>query len=236
MYNFNQFAIELNEPEQGVAPTDSRLRPDQRLMELGRWDEANTEKERLEVKQRRKRRAWDLFEAGGKFTFLFTYNFKSSLYLHANINLCLYSPNARRASRSRVWTALHSSLVLLHSRYLLRRRLSWIQWDILDGEGEAGLVKVSRHLLVFRLPSALAVINQVSSCMTSYSFSLSLSPSPLNACFFLTSIFAKLSGLVSVLLTLIIPTQPLLMRRTRRHDFSLYQSSPFPFPLFFRLS
>ncbi|VDK33129.1 unnamed protein product [Taenia asiatica] len=64
MYNFNQFAIELNEPEQGVAPTDSRLRPDQRLMELGRWDEANTEKERLEVKQRRKRRAWDLFEAG----------------------------------------------------------------------------------------------------------------------------------------------------------------------------
>ncbi|KAL5111722.1 Oxysterol-binding protein 2 [Taenia crassiceps] len=64
MYNFNQFAIELNEPEQGIAPTDSRLRPDQRLMELGRWDEANTEKERLEVKQRRKRRAWDLFEAG----------------------------------------------------------------------------------------------------------------------------------------------------------------------------
>ncbi|EUB63617.1 Oxysterol-binding protein 2 [Echinococcus granulosus] len=64
MYNFNQLAIELNEPEQGVAPTDSRLRPDQRLMELGRWDEANTEKERLEVKQRRKRRAWDLFEAG----------------------------------------------------------------------------------------------------------------------------------------------------------------------------
>ncbi|VDO04520.1 unnamed protein product [Rodentolepis nana] len=64
MYNFNKFAIELNEPEDGVAPTDSRLRPDQRLMELGQWDEANTEKERLEVKQRRKRRAWDLFEAG----------------------------------------------------------------------------------------------------------------------------------------------------------------------------
>uniref|UniRef100_A0A5K3ETK1 PH domain-containing protein n=1 Tax=Mesocestoides corti TaxID=53468 RepID=A0A5K3ETK1_MESCO len=64
MYNFNQFAMELNELEPGVAPTDSRLRPDQRLMELGRWDEANVEKERLEVKQRRKRKAWDLFEAG----------------------------------------------------------------------------------------------------------------------------------------------------------------------------
>ncbi|VDL18497.1 unnamed protein product [Hymenolepis diminuta] len=64
MYNFNKLAIELNEPEDGVAPTDSRLRPDQRLMELGRWDEANAEKERLEVKQRRKRRAWDLFDSG----------------------------------------------------------------------------------------------------------------------------------------------------------------------------
>ena len=52
--------------EEGVAPTDSRLRPDQRLMELGRWDEANLEKERLEVKQRRKRKAWDLYESGGK--------------------------------------------------------------------------------------------------------------------------------------------------------------------------
>lgn len=72
MYNFNKLAIELNEPEDGVAPTDSRLRPDQRLMELGRWDEANAEKERLEVKQRRKRRAWDLFDSGGEFKQLLT--------------------------------------------------------------------------------------------------------------------------------------------------------------------
>ena len=35
MYNFSRLAIELNEPEDGVAPTDSRLRPDQRLMENG---------------------------------------------------------------------------------------------------------------------------------------------------------------------------------------------------------
>jgi len=47
----------LNEPEEGVAPTDSRLRPDQRLMEDGRWDEANAEKLRLEEKQRAARRA-----------------------------------------------------------------------------------------------------------------------------------------------------------------------------------
>lgn len=49
-------ALELNEPEANVAPTDSRLRPDQRLMEEGRWDESNAEKVRLEEKQRTVRR------------------------------------------------------------------------------------------------------------------------------------------------------------------------------------
>lgn len=49
-------AAQLNEPEEGVAPTDSRLRPDQRLMEEGKWDEANKEKLRLEEKQRAVRR------------------------------------------------------------------------------------------------------------------------------------------------------------------------------------
>ncbi|CAH8839050.1 unnamed protein product [Trichobilharzia szidati] len=59
MYHFSQFAIELNEMEEGVAPTDSRFRPDQRLMEEGLWDQANDEKRRLEVKQRNKRHAWE---------------------------------------------------------------------------------------------------------------------------------------------------------------------------------
>ena len=45
-------SIELNENEPDVAPTDSRRRPDQRLMEEGRWDEANQEKLRLEEKQK----------------------------------------------------------------------------------------------------------------------------------------------------------------------------------------
>jgi len=55
-YFFSKFTCELNELEEFVAPTDSRLRPDQRLMEEGRWDEANTEKVRLEEKQRGVRR------------------------------------------------------------------------------------------------------------------------------------------------------------------------------------
>lgn len=56
MYYFSELALTLNEHEEGVAPTDSRLRPDQRLMEKGNWDEANTEKQRLEEKQRMSRR------------------------------------------------------------------------------------------------------------------------------------------------------------------------------------
>lgn len=56
MYYFSELALTLNELEEGIAPTDSRLRPDQRLMEKGRWDEANTEKQRLEEKQRLSRR------------------------------------------------------------------------------------------------------------------------------------------------------------------------------------
>ncbi|KAK2497367.1 hypothetical protein MC885_017609 [Smutsia gigantea] len=56
MYYFSALALTLNEHEEGVAPTDSRLRPDQRLMEKGRWDQANTEKQRLEEKQRSARR------------------------------------------------------------------------------------------------------------------------------------------------------------------------------------
>jgi len=49
-------AVQLNEPEEGVAPTDSRVRPDQRLMEEGKWDESNNIKGILEEKQRTVRR------------------------------------------------------------------------------------------------------------------------------------------------------------------------------------
>uniref|UniRef100_A0A3Q3ECC8 Oxysterol-binding protein n=1 Tax=Labrus bergylta TaxID=56723 RepID=A0A3Q3ECC8_9LABR len=56
MYYFSALALTLNEQEDGVGRTDSRLRPDQKLMEEGRWDEANSEKQRLEEKQRAVRR------------------------------------------------------------------------------------------------------------------------------------------------------------------------------------
>ena len=65
-YNFSRFSCELNEPEEGVAPTDSRLRPDQRLLEEGRMDEANREKLRLEEKQRGVRRAREQAAAEGR--------------------------------------------------------------------------------------------------------------------------------------------------------------------------
>lgn len=56
MYNMTVLAVQLNEFEEGVAPTDSRIRPDQRLMENGKWDEANAVKATLEEKQRNVRR------------------------------------------------------------------------------------------------------------------------------------------------------------------------------------
>ncbi|VDP85565.1 unnamed protein product, partial [Schistosoma mattheei] len=71
MYHFSRFAIELNEMEDGVAPTDSRRRPDQRLMEQGLWDQANEEKRRLEAKQRNKRHAWEKAVREGIILMLF---------------------------------------------------------------------------------------------------------------------------------------------------------------------
>ncbi|KAM8827520.1 oxysterol-binding protein 2 [Spinachia spinachia] len=56
MHHFSCLALTLNEQEDGIAPTDSRLRPDQRLMEAGVWDEANTHKQRLEESQRLERK------------------------------------------------------------------------------------------------------------------------------------------------------------------------------------
>lgn len=56
MYYFTEFALALNQSDESVAPTDSRRRPDQRLMENCKWDEANQEKQKLEEMQRIRRR------------------------------------------------------------------------------------------------------------------------------------------------------------------------------------
>ena len=56
MYFFSTFALTLNDDEPDIAPTDSRLRPDQRLMENGEWDKANETKLRLEDAQRKRRK------------------------------------------------------------------------------------------------------------------------------------------------------------------------------------
>ena len=60
-YHFTTFAMALNEfPPSGelskMCPTDSRLRPDMRLMEEGHIDRASEEKTRLEEKQREARK------------------------------------------------------------------------------------------------------------------------------------------------------------------------------------
>ncbi|KAK7410947.1 hypothetical protein VNO78_02195 [Psophocarpus tetragonolobus] len=59
-YNLTQFAITLNELTPGLKeklpPTDSRLRPDQRCLENGQHEMANSEKLRLEQRQRQARK------------------------------------------------------------------------------------------------------------------------------------------------------------------------------------
>ncbi|KAI4375121.1 hypothetical protein MLD38_013030 [Melastoma candidum] len=59
-YNLTRFAITLNELTPGLKeklpPTDSRLRPDQRYLENGEYDMANSEKLRLEQRQRQARK------------------------------------------------------------------------------------------------------------------------------------------------------------------------------------
>ncbi|RFU24198.1 hypothetical protein B7463_g12141, partial [Scytalidium lignicola] len=59
-FNLTPFVVTLNDINdtlrQWLAPTDTRLRPDQRAMEDGEYDFAATEKNRVEEKQRAKRR------------------------------------------------------------------------------------------------------------------------------------------------------------------------------------
>ncbi|KAL8162395.1 hypothetical protein V2J09_013884 [Rumex salicifolius] len=59
-YNLTRFAITLNELTPGLKeklpPTDARLRPDQRYLENGEFDKANSEKLRLEQRQRQARK------------------------------------------------------------------------------------------------------------------------------------------------------------------------------------
>ncbi|KAL5225264.1 hypothetical protein ABZP36_011903 [Zizania latifolia] len=59
-YNLSSFAITLNELPPGLKeklpPTDSRLRPDQRHLENGEYEKANSEKLRLETRQRMARK------------------------------------------------------------------------------------------------------------------------------------------------------------------------------------
>ncbi len=59
-YGFTRFAIELNDIDKEQVlhypPTDTRFRPDQRMLEEGKMHEAETEKIRLEQTQRERRK------------------------------------------------------------------------------------------------------------------------------------------------------------------------------------
>lgn len=56
MYHFGEFTCSLNQEAEGIAITDSRLRPDLRLMEQQNFDDANKIKQQLEELQRVRRK------------------------------------------------------------------------------------------------------------------------------------------------------------------------------------
>lgn len=69
MYHFGEFTCALNQIESNVCITDTRKRPDIRLMEQQDFDEANRVKQQLEEGQRARRRlreqeAQDASESG----------------------------------------------------------------------------------------------------------------------------------------------------------------------------
>ncbi|KAM6903435.1 oxysterol-binding protein-related protein 3-like [Lycodopsis pacificus] len=59
-YGFTQFAVELNELDSALRPllppTDTRFRPDQRLLEEGNTEGAEEQKQRIEQLQRERRK------------------------------------------------------------------------------------------------------------------------------------------------------------------------------------
>jgi len=60
-YGFTRFAIELNELDSDLKkqlpPTDTRFRPDQRLLEAGNIEQAEKEKARIEEQQRQRQQS-----------------------------------------------------------------------------------------------------------------------------------------------------------------------------------
>lgn len=95
----------MNELEEGVAPTDSRNRPDQRLMEDGKWDEANQVKFLLEEKQRsaRKKREADAEQTrshGGCPNFLIAGNL---------LWPCIGNPGVSWKTENELWAFAKSS-------------------------------------------------------------------------------------------------------------------------------
>ncbi|XP_030074013.1 oxysterol-binding protein 2-like, partial [Microcaecilia unicolor] len=109
MYCFSELALMLNEPAERIAPTDSRLRPDQRLMENGKWDEANVEKQRLEEKQRAVRRRREV-EAVQALEYGKNYEGYQPLWFERKLDtltgelMCVYKGGYWEAKERRDWS------------------------------------------------------------------------------------------------------------------------------------
>ncbi|KAM3939069.1 oxysterol-binding protein 2 isoform 1-T1 [Leptodactylus fuscus] len=109
MYFFSELALTLNEADDSTAPTDSRQRPDQRLMENGKWDEANAEKQRLEEKQRAVRRrreaeAVEALEEGNDYEGYQPLWFERKVDPYTNELMCVYKGGYWECKEKQDWS------------------------------------------------------------------------------------------------------------------------------------
>lgn len=168
MYFFSSLALTLNEPEEGVAPTDSRLRPDQRLMEEGLWDEANSQKQCLEERQRQERKRREVqtnqaLEEGEmkknnkeEKSVLWLVSVCSSTgqkqSLYSNVEILHYNMSCQCLKKA--WfcviratdRGLPASVVWEENRWYNRGKHLRLQGRLLGGQRKTGLEPVPRYL------------------------------------------------------------------------------------------
>jgi oxysterol-binding protein-related protein 3/6/7 len=94
IYHFTDFTLQLNmltdDMAQILPPTDSRFRSDQRMLENGQLKQANNEKQRLEEKQRRRRKIME--DEGIEHAPRYFYKYDDPEIIEKNEDIVEYRP------------------------------------------------------------------------------------------------------------------------------------------------
>ena len=113
MYHFSPFTCSLNQPEDGVAPTDSRLRPDMRLMEEQDFDGANRLKVQLEENQRTRRKTREAEKAAAEASGIHYEGYKPTWFEysedpHSDLAIYVYKGGYWESKEKQDWSMCKS--------------------------------------------------------------------------------------------------------------------------------